>query len=347
MNATSRFCENCGTALESGQRFCGGCGQPSDGSAPMPAQQPMMSTPVAQATARAGWQMPTWAWLVLGLVLAGGIGGGLYYVFESVKPKQPEYTQAQQDSIAKHVFDDVPEDAVDLNKATNPTDLPPDLQKKFDNSSLSEAHEARMAEALAPLPKIDGELVDTKGVPSLADNFSNPASGWRVGEDAKALREYSDGRLQITFKAERGSAQAMLGRKVGNFAMQIEATPVSGPPKFWYGVVLRQSSAETFIVFLISPQGSYAISKRENGKNVPVSEPFATPAIKKGMTTNIIKVYTVDEHFVFEVNGKLVEVQQIPGFEPGAVGVIVLRSPNDTADPTTVAFDNFKLWAVR
>lgn len=347
MNATSRFCEHCGTALESGQRFCGGCGQPSDGSAPLPAQQPMMSTPVAQATTTAGWQMPTWAWLVLGLVFAGGIGGGLYYVFESVKPKQPVYTQAQQDSIAKHVFDDLPGDAVDLNKATNPTDLPPDLQRKFDNSSLSEAHEARMAEALAPLPKIDGELVDTKGVPTLVDNFSAPASGWRVGEDAKARREYTDGRLQITFNAERGSAQSILGRKVGNFAMQIEATPVSGPPKFWYGVVLRQSSGEKFIVFIISPQGSYAVSTRENGKNVPVSEPFTSSAIRKGMATNSIKVYAVDEHFAFEVNGTLVEVQQIPGFEPGAVGVMVLRSPNDTTEPTKVAFDNFKLWAVR
>lgn len=347
MNATSRFCENCGTALESGQRFCGGCGQPSDGSAPMPAQQPMMSTPVAQATATTGWHMPTWAWLVMGLVLAGGIGGGLYYVFDSVKPKQPVYTQAQQDSIARHVADDLPGDAVDLNKAMNPTDLPPDLQKKYDNSSLSEAHEARMAEALAPLPKIDGELVNTKGVPTLVDNFSDPASGWRVGEDTKARREYTDGRLQITFNAERGSAQSILNRKVGNFAMQIEATPVSGPPKFWYGVVLRQSSAEKFIVFIISPQGSYAISTRENGKNVPVSEPFTSPAIKKGTATNVIKVYAVDEYFVFEVNGRLVEVQQIPGFEPGAVGVMVLRSPNDTSEPTKVAFDNFKLWAGR
>ena len=347
MNANSRFCENCGTALESGQRFCGGCGQPSDGSAPRAAQQPMMSTPVAQATATAGWQMPTWAWLVLGLVFAGGTGGGLYYVFDSVKPKQPAYTQAQQDSIAEHAFDDVAEDAVDLNKATNPTDLPPDLQKKYDNSSLSEAHEARMAEALAPLPKIDGELVDTKGVPSLVDNFSNPASGWRVGEDAKALREYSDGRLQITFNAERGSAQAMLGRKVGNFAMQIEATPVSGPPKFWYGVVLRQSSTEKFIVFIISPQGNYAISKREDGKNVPLTEPFTSVAIKKGMATNVFRVYAIDQHFVFEVNGRTVEVLEINGFEPGAVGVMVLRSPNETTDPAKVAFDNFKLWAVR
>jgi hypothetical protein len=346
MNAI--FCENCGTALEPGQRFCGGCGQPVDATTPV-AQQPMMTTPLSMvADTKDNWRLPTWGWLVLGLFFAGLVGGGLFYVFSSVSPKPPALTTAQEDSIRKHVLEDLPvRDAVDLEKATNPTDLPPDLQKKFDNSSLSDEHARQMAEALAPLPRIGDEIVNTKRVPTVSDDFSDPGSGWRVGEDAKAVREYADGRLQVTFTAARGSAQVILPKTAGNFAMQVEASPVASPPKFWYGVTLRQSTSDKFIVFLISPQGHYAISKRENGKNVPVSEPFTSPFIKKGMATNVIKVYAVDENFVFEVNGKLVEVQQIPGFEPGAVGVMVLRSPNDTTDPTTVAFDNFKLWAGR
>lgn len=350
MNAPSRFCENCGTALGPSERFCGGCGQPADGSAPAMTQQPLMSTPMAQATASAaGWHMPTWAWLVMGLVFAGGIGGGLFYVFDSAKPKQPVYTQAQQDSIARHVLNDLPDnpDGIDLNKATNPTDLPPDLQKKFDNSTLSAEHDRAMAEALSPLPKIGGELVNTKRAPTIADDFSDPASGWRVGEDAKAIREYAGGKLQITFNAERGSAQAMLGKKAGNYALQVEARPVSGPPKFWYGLVLRQSDKDKFVVFLVNAQGMYATSKRENGKNTALSEPFAAKSIKKGNATNVLKAYVVDDYFVFEVNGELVDVQTIEGFGPGDVGVIVLRSANDVPDPTTVAFDNFKLWVAR
>jgi len=343
----ARFCENCGTALDPGQRFCGGCGQPADGTSS--AQQPLMSTPLAAVSAPHTWNMPAAAWLVMGLLFAAGVGGGLFYVFASMSPRPPVYTQAQQDSIAKHVTDDLPDtpDGIDLSKATNPTDLPADLQKKFDNSSLSAQHEQQMAEALAPLPKIGGELVDTKRVPTLADNFSDPASGWRVGQDAKAVREYADGRLQVTFTADRGSAQAMLGRRVGNFAVQIEATPVSGPPKFWYGLVVRQSTGDKFVVFLINAQGMYATSRREAGRNTALSEPFPHQAIRKGNATNVLKAYVVDDYFVFEVNGALVDVQTIAGYAPGDVGVIVVRNQNDVPDSTKVAFDNFKLWAVR
>lgn len=314
-------------------------------------QQPMMSTPMASVAmaARPGWHMPTWAWLLMGLLFAGGVGGGLFYVFNSVSPKQPVYTKAQEDSIAKHVLDDLPDnpDGIDLKKAQNPTDLPPELQKKFDNSALSAEHQARMAEALGPLPKIDGELVDTKRAPTVSDDFSNPTSGWRVVTDDKAAREYADGKLQITFTAEHGSAQSVYGKKAGNFAMQIEATPVASPPQFWYGVTVRQSSGDKFIVFLINTQGMYAVSKRENGKVTPIAEPFKAKSIKTGMTTNVLKVYAIDQYFVFEVNGETVEVQSIDGFEPGAVGVIVVRNPNTVSDPTKVAFDNFKLWAVK
>lgn len=266
MNATSRFCESCGTALDPSQRFCGGCGQPADGASS--AQTPVISMPLAAASvsAHARWHAPTWMWLVVGLVFAGGLSGGLYSLFVSSSPRQPTLTAAQQDSLRTHVLDDLPDrDAVDLDQATNPTDLPPDLQKKYDNSSLSAAHEAAMAEALGPLPKIDGELVSTKGKPSVADDFSNPASGWRVASDAKATREYAGGKMRITFSAARGSAQVMAGRSAGNFAMQIEATPVSSPPYFWYGVVLRQSSREKFIVFLLNTQGMYSVGRRENG----------------------------------------------------------------------------------
>lgn len=309
-----------------------------------------MSTPLATAaSAQAGWHMPTWGWLVAGLLFAGGLSGGLYYVFASVSPKQPVLTAAQQDSIAKHVLDDLPDnpDGIDLSKATNPTDLPPDLQKKFDNSTLSESHQAAMAEALAPLPKIDGELVSTKGKPSLADDFSNPASGWRVGTNPRAVSEYADGKMQVTFNAPRGVALALAGRSFGNFAMVIEATPVSSPPNFWYGVVLRQSAPDKFVVFYLNTRGMYSISRRENGTSTSIVPPTKSIAIKPGMVMNVIKVDVVDNYFVFEVNGQTVEVQEIAGFGPGDVGVIVVRSPNDLPDPTKVTFDNFKLWAVR
>jgi hypothetical protein len=300
--------------------------------------------------AQSGRRLPTWAWVLIGFGLAGSIGGGLYWFQASSTPRQHGLTAGQEVELKRQVFADLPdaEDA-DLKRVADPADLPPRTRKQPDNSTLANAPDAVVAEALTLLPNTDsdGEVIDTKRPPSLTDDFSNPASGWKVATNKKAARQYADGQMQIVFTAPRGSAQAMAGRSVGNFAMQIEATPVSSPPNFHFGVVLRQSAVGKFIVFLIDTQGRYSVSKREDGTSTAIIEPTKSAAIKPGMTTNVIKVYAVDSHFVFTVNGEMVEVTEIDGFPAGDVGVIVLRSPNAEPDPTRVTFDNFKLWAVQ
>lgn len=292
--------------------------------------------------------MSAWSWLLIGLLFAGGISGGLWWISTSSMPKQKVLTAAEQAEKEKHIADDIEADPVNLEKATNPTDLPGKLQEKFDNSKLSEKHRAEMAEVLSPLPKVgpDAELVDTKRAPTSTDDFSNPASGWRVGTDANSVRSYTNGKLQSEFRADQGSAQIMAPKMAGNFAMQIEATPSTATPNFYYGVVLRVSAGK-YITFLLGPQGIYAISKRENGQTATVVPPTKNAAIKTGMATNVIKVYAVDDYFVFEVNGTMVEVQTMAGFPAGALGVIVSRSPSEAINPTLVTFDNFKIWAVR
>lgn len=309
----------------------------------------MMSIPSARVGASPGWQKPAWVWLMMGLLCAAGLSGGAYWFFDMGMPLQPTYTAAQQDSIKQHVFDDLPGHVaeVDLDRATNPTDLPPELQKTFDNSALSASHRAAMAKVFAPLPKPGGEIVDTRRAPTFADDFSDASSGWRVPTDANAEREYANGRLQITFTGAEGSAQSMSGKVAGNFAVQIEATPVSGQPTLWYGLTLRQLATDTYIVFLINAQGKYTVSTRTHGQSTTLAEPFKARAIKPGLATNFLKVYAVDEYFVFEVNGQVLDARAIEGFAPGGVGVIVQRQLNAVPDPASVAFGNFKLWVVK
>jgi hypothetical protein len=347
MNAPPRFCQHCGAALDLGDRFCAGCGQPTDGT--WTASVPMNSTPMAAESGGAppGRPLPWWLWLLGGLISAGAVAGGLYWLVASPAPARPPLTAAQEAQMQKRVLDDLPErDAIDVQQAISRAEPSVAPQRTSEGSALSAEHEASRQKPPVALPKVGAgvELVDTTRAPSFTNDFSNPASGWRVATNDKATREYINGTLRIVFRAPRGSAQIMAGRPAGNFAMQIDATPVSSPPNFYYGVVVRQSDADTFIVFLISPQGMYAISTRAHGKNTAVVSRAASAAIRPGMTTNVIRVYAVDSHFVFEVNGQLVDVAEIDGFASGDVGVIVVRSPNAEPDPTRVTFDNFKLW---
>ena len=344
-------CPHCQAALTEKDRFCGNCGQPV--AAPAKATAALPSAAIATPPGPAStWSMPPWAWLVLGLAFAGLLGAGALWLSGAFNPPRPQLSAAQEEELRKTVLDDLPEhgDGINLEAATNPTDLPEDLQKKFDQSALSQEHRKQVKEALDALPKPGGEadLVDTTGTPTLSDDFSNPDSGWKVATNEKAIREYKDGALQITYLRERGSAQIMAGRSFKDFAVQIDATPLPGPANYSYGLVVRQPDPETFLAFVVTSSGKYFISKRANGTTAPITKgtlpkSFATSPGK----TNTIKVSCVDKYFALTVNDELVDISEIDAPPEGDVGVIAVRSKNEETEPTRVRFDNFKLWTRR
>ena len=63
--------------------------------------------------------------------------------------------------------------------------------------------------------------------------------------------------------------------------------------------------------------------------------------------TNTIKVSCVDKYFTLAVNNELIDVREIDAPPEGDVGVIAVRSKNESSEPTRVRFDNFKLWVRR
>ena len=134
-------CPHCQAALTEKDRFCGNCGQPVAAPAAATAALPTaaIATPPGPAST---WSMPSLAWLVLGLAFAGLLGGGALWLSGAFNPPRPQLTAAQEEELRKTVLDDLPEhgDGINLEAATNPTDLPEKLQKAYDNSMLSGEH---------------------------------------------------------------------------------------------------------------------------------------------------------------------------------------------------------------
>ena len=341
-------CPHCQAALTEKDRFCGNCGQPV--AAPAAATAVLPTAAIATHPEPAStWSMPSWAWLVLGLAFAGLLGGGALWLSGAFDPTKTKLTAAQEEELRKTVLDDLPEqgDGINLESATHPTDLTEKLQKKYDNSALSGDHRKQVKEALGPLPKPGGpsDLVDTTRTPTLSDDFSNPDSGWKVATNEKAIREYKDGALQITYLQERGSAQIMAKRSFKDFAVQIDATPLPGPANYSYGLVVRQPDPETFLAFVVTSSGKYFISKRANGVTTPIAKGVLPKSFVPGAgKTNTIKVSCVDKYFALAVNNELVDVSEIDAPPEGDVGVIAVRSKNEEVEPTRVRFDNFKVW---
>ena len=341
-------CPHCQAALTENDRFCGNCGQPV--AAPPAAGTALPTAAIAAPVEPAStWSMPSWAWLVLGLAFAGLLGTGALWLSGAFNAPKPQLTAAQEEELRNTVLNDLPKhgDGIDLDKASHPTDLPEDLQKKFDQSPLSQEHRKQVEEASSALPKPGGEadLVDTTQAPTLSDDFSNPNSGWKVATNEKAIREYKDGALQITYLRERGSAQIMAGRSFKDFAVQIDATPLPGPANYSYGLVVRQPDPETFLAFVVSSGGKYFISKRANGATTPItSGELPKSLVTSAGKTNTIKISCVDKYFALAVNNELIDVREIDAPAEGDVGVIAVRSKNESDEPTRVRFDNFKLW---
>ena len=165
MSTSSQFCSKCGNPIESGTRFCGGCGDLIKQAATPALAEPAIQTAVITSTG-GGWNMPSVVWLILGLLFAGLMGGGLFVLLK--EPPQPgaaydNLSPAEKEKKFKEIADDIEPDPVNLEKATHPTDLPEKVQKKYDNSTLSDEHNRAVDAALAPLekPLMDGQLVST------------------------------------------------------------------------------------------------------------------------------------------------------------------------------------------
>ena len=165
MSTSPQICSKCGVSVESGARFCGGCGDLIKQATPPAIAEPAIQTAVITSTG-GGWNMPSGVWLILGLLFAGLMGGGLFVLLK--EPPQPgaaydKLSPAEKAKKFNEIADDIQPDPVDLEKATHPTDLPEKIQKKYDNSTLSDEHNRAVDTALAPLekPLMDGQLVST------------------------------------------------------------------------------------------------------------------------------------------------------------------------------------------
>src|SRR3989338_4264313 len=139
---SSQFCTQCGAKIEPGARFCSGCGQALESPAPSTVTAPPQTATFprdANSIPSSSSGMSVWIWGILGAIIACGILLGAFSIFHE-KPR-PALSKAEEQAIQKRALDDLPDrDAVDLEKATHPTDLPEKLQKKFDNAMLSDEH---------------------------------------------------------------------------------------------------------------------------------------------------------------------------------------------------------------
>jgi len=171
------------------------------------------------------------------------------------------------------------------------------------------------------------------------DNFSNPGSGWQVGDWDGGSGGYKDG---VYFVRGEDKDYYFYGRAEQSFtdiAVEVDASQVLAPPNNndGYGVGCRVQSNGHGYFFRISGDGYYSILNETGEDDTWLVDWTESTAIRQGNATNHIVVICNGSHLALSVNGELLaEVEDITYTE----GDIALTATTFEDEPTEVHFDN-------
>lgn len=209
---------------------------------------------------------------------------------------------------------------------------------------LRDSVEAPGVNALSTDPVVNS----TNGPPAQAgdllfsDDFSTER--WDVYEDVDVRKNYDDGRYVIYAITENYDYWEVFDNRFDDFALEVEATQLSGPDLNSYGLIFRhQEDGGSFYRFEIGGDGTYAFSKMVDEEYIEITEWTDSVAIVKGHGQNRLRVEAKGPVFIFYINGEQVATATDSDFAAGEVGVIVgTFEEGDVA----VAFDNLKVYAL-
>lgn len=178
----------------------------------------------------------------------------------------------------------------------------------------------------------------------MRDDFSNPNSGWEVGEYDTGEVGYSDGQYFVISYGDANTMWGVASRSFGNVVIEVDATPISGPDNNDYGIICRVQGKEDGrgYYFLISGDGYYAIAKGTDTGYDWLVDFTESSAIKQGYTTNRIRVVCDGSNLRLYVNGQLVGEASDTEFSSGDIALTATSYENE---PVEVRFDNLVVTA--
>lgn len=173
------------------------------------------------------------------------------------------------------------------------------------------------------------------------DDFSNPNSGWEVGDYDSGKVGYGGGYYYVVSNGNGDTMWGVANRRFTDVAIEVDATQVSGPGNnnTDYGVICRTGDPDsgTGYYLLISGDGFYAIAKGlEDGFDwlVDFTE---SRVIRQGNATNHLRAVCQGSTLRLYVNGELLVEVQDSEYTSGDIA-LTATSYEDT--PVEVRFDN-------
>ncbi len=204
-------------------------------------------------------------------------------------------------------------------------------------------------QAVQPLttqPATEQAVISLPTTPSpfFEDTFSDPGSGWPVGNHTNGDYGYRADAYRIAISQPGELLWVTPARQASDAIFEVSAAHVGGSVENYFGLICRLQDADNFYYFVVTSQGNYTIGKYEQGRfNAFLPEGWASSAlIRTDQSANLLRADCLSDQLAFYINGELVQQVRDQTFAQGEYGIIAAA----LAEPgTEISFDDFKAYA--
>ena len=136
----------------------------------------------------------------------------------------------------------------------------------------------------------------------------------------------------------------LLGWPSGDFTLEAEALPLSGPTFNGYGLVYRAQDTDHYYAFAVGSDGYYAVLRIAEGEETPLVDWQQFPHIRRGHQANRLRVICSSSTCRFYVNDEYATNTEDDTWSTGDVGLWV-RSFSE--ESVAVQFTDVRAWTDR
>jgi hypothetical protein len=181
----------------------------------------------------------------------------------------------------------------------------------------------------------------------LFDDFSDPASGWEIGEYSIGGVGYDTGEYFIRCDNNDGYIWGQRFEWFGDVTIELTTRQASGPDNdnTGYGVMCRVNydpdvGGLNGYAFLVAGDGFYKVARYVEGDSYDLVEWTESVSVRQGSGSNNLRVICSGDQLTFYVNGVLLAETWDETFPSGDVALFGTTYEPGVAE---FRFDNFSL----